>query len=121
MIGRKHANSEAGSGSAGTTSSSRALGKQTLVEQVYPVQMLPAAGASGASRGGGDYASGDRVAFREEPDLHTAAHIMQQASGVRLKDGIGEVGDTYERHADAVADRVVRGESAADLLTPGGI
>jgi hypothetical protein len=66
------------------------------------------------------YASGDNVAFRDPPDVHTAAHeaahVVQQAAGVRLKDGVGEAGDAHERHADAVADRVVRGESAADLL-----
>ena len=66
------------------------------------------------------YATGGRVAFREQPDLHTAAHeaahLVQQASGVRLANTVGEAGDGYEHHADAVADRVVRGESAADLL-----
>jgi hypothetical protein len=35
---------------------------------------------------------------------------------VQLKGGVGEVGDEYERHADEVADRVVRGESAEALL-----
>jgi len=66
------------------------------------------------------YAAGGRVAFRDQPDLHTAAHeaahVVQQTSGVRLQAGVGEAGDAYERHADAVADQVVRGESAADLL-----
>lgn len=70
--------------------------------------------------GAAAYAADGRVAFREQPDLHTAAHeaahVVQQASGVRLKGGVGEAGDAYERHADAVADRVVRGDSAADLL-----
>src|SRR5262249_8356100 len=32
------------------------------------------------------------------------------------KGGVGAAGDAYERHADAVADRVVAGESAEDLL-----
>jgi hypothetical protein len=31
--------------------------------------------------------------------------------------GVGEAGDPYERHADAVADRVVRGEYVDDLLS----
>lgn len=66
------------------------------------------------------YAADGHVAFREPPDLHTAAHeaahVVQQTSGVRLKDGVGQDGDEYERHADAVADRVVRGESAAAIL-----
>jgi hypothetical protein len=35
---------------------------------------------------------------------------------VHLYGGVGEAGDAYERHADAVADRVVAGRSAADLF-----
>ena len=67
------------------------------------------------------YASGGTVGFREEPDLHTAAHeaahVVQQAGGgVQLKGGIGEAGDPWERHADAVADAVVAGRSAEALL-----
>jgi hypothetical protein len=78
-----------------------------------------AAGAMGASA----YATGDHVAFAAQPDLHTAAHeaahVVQQAQGVSLYGGVGEVGDQHERNADAVADRVVAGESAADLLGDG--
>lgn len=33
-----------------------------------------------------------------------------------MKGGIGQEGDTYERHADAVADLVVQGKSAESLL-----
>jgi hypothetical protein len=70
------------------------------------------------------YATGPDVAFSRAPDLHTAAHeaahVIQQRGGVQLAGGVGQEGDPYERHADAVADRVVRGESAADLLTGGG-
>jgi len=70
--------------------------------------------------GASAYATGNRVAFAGAPDLHTAAHeaahVVQQRSGVFLKDGVGSTGDRYERHADAVADRVVAGESAQDLL-----
>jgi cell division protein FtsB len=66
------------------------------------------------------FAVGHHVAFAGEPDLHTAAHeaahVIQQAQGVKLYGGVGQAGDAYERHADAVADRVVAGESAADLL-----
>ena len=43
-----------------------------------------------------------------------------QRGGVQLKSGVGDVGDSHERNADAVADRVVAGESAADLLPGGG-
>ena len=66
------------------------------------------------------YATGNDVAFAAEPDLHTAAHeaahVVQQRGGVQLKGGVGAAGDAYAVHADAVADRVVRGESAAELL-----
>ena len=79
----------------------------------------PAAEASQAL-GAHAYASGDSVAFGRTPDLHTAAHeaahVVQQRGGVQLKSGIGEAGDAFERHADAVADRVVAGESAEALL-----
>ena len=50
------------------------------------------------------YATGDDVAFRGAPDLHTAAHeaahVVQQRAGVHLKGGVGEVGDPHEQHAD---------------------
>jgi hypothetical protein len=66
------------------------------------------------------YATGNRVGFAGPPDLHTAAHeaahVVQQRGGVSLKGGVGEAGDPYERHADAVADRVVAGQPAQDLL-----
>jgi hypothetical protein len=70
------------------------------------------------------YAAGDQVAFSAPPDLrlaaHEAAHVVQQRDGVQLKSGVGEVGDAHEQAADAVAERVVRGESASDLLPRGG-
>ena len=70
------------------------------------------------------YATGNHVVFAGPPDLHTAAHeaahVVQQRGGVSLGGGVGEVGDAYERQADAVADRVVRGESAEGLLDAGG-
>jgi hypothetical protein len=66
------------------------------------------------------YASGSSVAFVRAPDLHTAAHeathIVQQRGGVQLKAGVGTAGDEYERHADAVADRVVAGQPAESML-----
>ncbi|HWN71312.1 MAG TPA: DUF4157 domain-containing protein [Haliangium sp.] len=66
------------------------------------------------------YATGDHVAFRSQPDLHTAAHeaahVVQQRAGVQLTNGVGQAGDTYERQADAVADAVVAGGSAEALL-----
>ena len=60
------------------------------------------------------------MAFSGTPSLHTAAHeaahVVQQARGVQLDGGVGQVGDRYEANADAVADLVVRGESAEALL-----
>ena len=70
--------------------------------------------------GAAAFATGNSVAFQQAPDLHTAAHeaahVVQQAQGVSLYGGVGEAGDAHERHADAVADRVVAGQSAAGLL-----
>lgn len=67
------------------------------------------------------YARGNDVVLGEGGgDLHTvaheAAHVVQQRGGVALKSGVGEVGDRYEQHADAVADLVVQGRSAEGLL-----
>lgn len=79
-----------------------------------------AAAEASESIGATAYATGNQVAFRDQPDLHTAAHeaahVVQQRGGVQLKDGVGASGDRHEQHADAVADRVVRGEPAGDLL-----
>jgi len=72
------------------------------------------------------YATGNNVAFAAAPDLHLAAHeaahVVQQRQGVSLKGGVGQAGDRHEQHADAVADAVVRGDSAQGLLdrSPGG-
>lgn len=79
-----------------------------------------AAGLASASMGARAYASGNDVAFAGAPDLHTAAHeaahVVQQRAGVSLSGGVGQVGDSYEQHADQVADAVVAGKSAAGLL-----
>ncbi len=82
-----------------------------------------AATEASAAMGATAFATGNHVAFAGAPDLHTAAHeaahVVQQKAGVSLSSGVGAVGDSYEQHADAVADRVVAGESAADLLGAG--
>jgi hypothetical protein len=80
--------------------------------------------AEGArAMGASAFATGNDVAFAGAPDLHTAAHeaahVVQQRGGVQLSGGVGESGDAYERHADQVADAVVRGESAEGLLGAG--
>ena len=75
---------------------------------------------SAEAMGARAYASGDHVVFGGSPSLHTAAHeaahVVQQRAGVQLKGGVGQTGDAYERHADAVADLVVQGKSAQGLL-----
>jgi hypothetical protein len=79
-----------------------------------------AAAEASTALGARAYAFGNDVAFGDTPDLHTAAHeaahVVQQRGGVQLEGGIGEDGDPHERHADAVADAVVRGDSAEGLL-----
>lgn len=80
-----------------------------------------AAATANRAMGSEAYATGNDVAFASSsPSLYTAAHeaahIVQQRGGVQLKGGVGEAGDPWERHADAVADRVVQGKSAEDLL-----
>ena len=81
----------------------------------------PEAQAASAELGASAYAKGEDIAFAGAPDLHTAAHeaahVVQQRAGVHLKGGVGAEGDAYEQHADAVADKVVAGESAEDLLS----
>jgi hypothetical protein len=78
------------------------------------------AAAANQQMGAKAFATGDAIAFAGAPDLHTAAHeaahVVQQRGGVQLKDDVGASGDLYEQHADAVADKVVAGESAEALL-----
>jgi hypothetical protein len=76
--------------------------------------------AGAQAMGAEAFATGHHVVFGAQPSLHTAAHeaahVVQQRAGVQLKGGVGEAGDAHERHADAVADCVVRGQSAEALL-----
>lgn len=69
-------------------------------------------------------ASGERVAFGGTPDLflvaHEVAHVLQQRAGVQLQNGMGQEQDHYEEMADAIAARVVAGQSAEDLLPRAG-
>lgn len=80
------------------------------------------AGQAARDIGASAYASGEDVAFSKSPDLHTAAHeaahVVQQRAGVQLEGGVGKPHDRYEQQADAVADAVVSGRSAAHLLGP---
>jgi hypothetical protein len=89
---------------------------------VSNVQAYVGGNAKGAceSMGAEAYATGNSVAFKGSTSLHTAAHeaahIVQQRAGVSLKGGVGQAGDQYEQHADAVADLVVQGKSSESLL-----
>jgi hypothetical protein len=81
----------------------------------------PAVQKSADALGARAYATGNKVAFGESPSLHLAAHeaahVVQQKAGVSLKGNVGQAGDKYEQHADAVADAVVQGKSAEGLLS----
>lgn len=96
----------------------RAFGRH----DISPVQAHTGSEAAqtAESMGADAYAAGNHVVLGKT-DLHTvaheAAHIVQQRSGVQLKGGVGQAGDAYEQHADAVADKVVAGESAEPLLS----
>ena len=69
------------------------------------------------------FTSGNHVVFAGIPSLqiaaHEAAHVIQQQNGIHLPGGIDTPGDRYERHAAAVAQRVVAGQSAEALLDQG--
>jgi|GEM_PF-4090507 len=97
--------------------------QQSFGVDLSGVQAYIGGGAATACQqmGAAAYASGNQIAFKEQPSLelaaHEAAHVVQQASGkVQLAGGVGQVGDEYENHADAVAAKVAMGESAVPLL-----
>ncbi len=93
------------------------FGRPVTARAALGGEARPACDALGAIA----YARGDRVAFASaQPDLHVAAHeaahTLQQRGGVQLAGGLGRPGDHYEQLADQAADRVVRGQSAAELF-----
>jgi Domain of unknown function (DUF4157) len=47
-----------------------------------------AAARASEQMGAEAYATGEDVAFRGQPDLHTAAHVVQQRAGVQLSGGV---------------------------------
>lgn len=76
-----------------------------------------AAAVASDALGAQAYAYGNAIAFASAPDLHTAAH--EAAHAVQQRRGVPRSlhsNDAYERHADLVADRVVRGLPVAALL-----
>jgi hypothetical protein len=105
-------------GSGSTMPHADAIQKSFGSFDVSGVRAHVGGSAAVANKGLGSeaYATGNRVAFSEQPSLqtaaHEAAHVIQQQAGVQLKGGVGAAGDAYERHADRVADAVVQGHSA---------
>ncbi|HEX8144703.1 MAG TPA: DUF4157 domain-containing protein [Pyrinomonadaceae bacterium] len=114
--------SEGISGAAGTLPHLDAIQKSFGRHDVSGVAAHTGAQATAANEalGASGYAMENHVAFAEPPDLHTAAHeaahVVQQRSGVQLQGEMGQVGDQYEKHADAVAEQVVQGRSSEHLL-----
>lgn len=80
----------------------------------------PAVELAAGKLGSVAFAQGDVMGFAQPPTLHDAAHeaahIVQQRSGLPLFEGYAD----HEEHADAVADRVVAGQSVRALLPTGG-
>lgn len=77
---------------------------------------VPASQAARAM-GATAFARGEHVAFARAPSLHTAAHEAAHVIQHRAVGGeVGGAGDREERIADAVADRVVTGQSSEALL-----
>lgn len=96
----------------------RSFGRHDVTGVVAHTGAQAAAGAH--AMGAAAFTTGNHVAFARTADLrtaaHEAAHIVQQRAGVQLSGGVGQVGDRYERHADAVAESVIQGRSAEPLL-----
>ena len=117
-----HAAAQGVAGDGGALPHAAAIQRSFGAHDVSGIQAHTGGAAQHASRaiGAQAYAMGNHVAFAGAPDLHTAAHeaahVVQQRAGVQLKGGVGEAGDRYEQHADAVADKVVAGHSAEALL-----
>ena len=69
------------------------------------------------------YATGSSIAFRSAPSLwltaHEAAHVMQHRHGLGPADAFDAADAPLEQQASAIADRVVAGRSAKDLLPRG--
>jgi hypothetical protein len=78
------------------------------------------AAAAARALGAHAFAFGETIAAAGPLDLraaaHEAAHVVQQRAGLALPGGMSTPGDASEREADAVADAVARGASAAPIL-----
>jgi len=120
--------------STGVASAGAALPFASVIQRAFGhhdlsnvrVQIGGAAAKASVQLGAKAYATGSLIAFAEEPDLHTAAHeaahIIQQRHGVSLAGGVDDgPADSYERHADAVADAVVAGKSVQHMFDDLGV
>lgn len=80
------------------------------------------AGEAAANMEAHGFQVADAAGFRKFPTkhdaAHEAAHYVQCREGIECKAEFSGEGDIYERHADAVADAVVAGQSAVPLLAP---
>jgi hypothetical protein len=104
------------------TDASAAKSAQSLNAQAYTVGQDI---VFGAGRYQPQHIRGQRIL------AHELTHVVQQRAGVDLPAGIGQEDDRYERHADAVAERVTKPGTAHELLasypritraaSPGGI
>jgi Domain of unknown function (DUF4157) len=119
----------AAAGTAGTASPLPFLAELQRAMRPHDVSSVRAhigghAAAAAARLNADAYASGEDVVLPPNADLrlvaHEAAHVLQQRSGV-VAAGLGAHGDAHERHADAIADRVVRGEPVGELMAPGAL
>lgn len=81
------------------------------------------AGNSLDEMGADGFSYGNHVAFQKQPSLHLAAHeaahYLQHQDAVQAYGGGPGTSAANEANADAIADRVVAGRSAADLLPTG--
>ena len=79
-----------------------------------------AGAAANKDMGAQAFTVGNTITFKKSPDLwlvaHEAAHVVQQRQGRLPAGGEGKPGDALEKEANQAADRVVAGQSAADLL-----
>jgi hypothetical protein len=96
----------------------KSFGRHDLTGVVTHTDDSASTGAQ--AMGASAFTFGNHIAFDGPPSLsraaHEAAHVVQQRGGVQLAGGIGRAGDPYEKHAEEVADLVVRGQSAEALL-----
>ncbi|HEX2691093.1 MAG TPA: DUF5995 family protein [Kofleriaceae bacterium] len=104
---------------AGGLAAGQAVGHQPLdfsqpQRRLPRLQLRDVPHDDGAVARGLEAAPVQRKATGESAPAGTAPADL--ARGVQLKSGNDQPGDAYERHADAVADAVVAGRSAAPLL-----